>query len=77
MHSNVFSAVGYDLRDLESKINQKPDKHEIYSIHHTLDSLKNSIEGLWTEVNGLSSKLQEMEQNQLKLTERLNENESH
>jgi hypothetical protein len=61
--------VGYgDVRDewrltsIERKFDDKADKHEIYSIRSTVDSLEHSLREACSDINGLRSQLQTLQE---------------
>jgi len=62
MHTNPFSDVGYDLQDLRNQIRQKADTHEIHSLRSSVDSLERSNRSLSSEVDGLRSRCERLEE---------------
>lgn len=44
MHSNPFSAVGYDLSDLRRQVDQKVGKYEFHSLQSALDRVEHSVD---------------------------------
>ena len=65
MHTNPFSAVGYDLSDLRRQIAEKADNHEIHSLRGTLDRLERSVDMARnehrSEIDGLCSRCEILE----------------
>lgn len=64
MHSNPFSSTGYDIADLTRKMEQKVDKHELYSINSTLDRLESALREARSEINELRSRCEGLENNE-------------
>lgn len=62
MHSNPFSQVGYDLRNLESKIDRKADQHEIHALRSNVDSLEYSLRKTRDETDGLRARVETLEE---------------
>jgi predicted RNase H-like nuclease (RuvC/YqgF family) len=60
MHTNPFTAAGYDLSDLQRKIDQKADSHEIHSFRSALDRLESSVRELRAENDSLRSRCERM-----------------
>ena len=63
MHSNSFSAVGYDLRNLESKIDRKAEQYEIHALRRSVDSLEHSLREARAETDGLRYRIEMLEEN--------------
>lgn len=69
MHSNPFSSTGYDLRDLENKIQQKADRHEIHSLRGEVDRLERSIHSADSTSAGLRDRCDALEESIRRLSE--------
>lgn len=55
-----FSGVGHLRDEMNSKLNQKADSHEIYSLRSNVNSLENSVRELRAEIDGLRFELQQL-----------------
>jgi len=62
MHSNPFSTVGYDLRNLECKIDRKADQYEIHTLRSNVDRLECSLREARAETDGLRYRLERLEE---------------
>lgn len=58
--------VGNDIRELN---NNKADKHEIHTLNSKVDSLEHTLRTLRSDFDGLCSKCQELETNQIRMQE--------
>ena len=61
MHSDSFSAVGQDIRRLES---DKADKHKIHSLEREVGGLRSSLTEAQSDINGFRSQIEHL-QNQI------------
>lgn len=52
-----------EISHIKNQLNNKPDNHEIYQIDSRLDSLERTCREISSEINGVLSRLQEMEEN--------------
>jgi len=57
MHSNPFSAVGYDLSSLKREIEQKAERHEVATLRSNVDRLEHSVREISATINGLRQQL--------------------
>lgn len=62
MFSHTFSQVGYDLRNLESKIDRKADQYEIHTLRSNVDSLEHFLREARAETDGLRSRVETLEE---------------
>lgn len=69
MHTNPFSSTGYDLRDLECKIQQKADRHEIHSLRGEVDRLERSLHAADSTSAGLRDQCERLEEDFRRLSE--------
>lgn len=60
MHTNPFTSTGYDLSDLQRKIDQKAGRNEIYSLRSALDRLESSVRELRSENDSLRHRCERM-----------------
>ena len=63
MHSNPFSAAGYDLRNRKSKIDKKAEQYEIHALRSSVDSLEHSLREARAETDGLRYRVETLEEN--------------
>ena len=69
MHSNPFSATGYDISDLRRRVDQKADSHELHSRDSRLDSLERTVRELSSENASLCSRIALLEESCRELLE--------
>lgn len=60
MHTNPFSSAGYDFRDLENKIRDKADAHEVHSLRSDVARLERTNGELRSEIDGLRTRCEHM-----------------
>lgn len=65
MHTNPYSAVGYDILDIKRQIAGKVDSYEIHALRSTVDRLERSIDMARnehrSEIDGLRSRIEAVE----------------
>lgn len=76
MHTNPFSATGYDLADLRGKIERKADSHEITSLRSNVDSLERSLREACAEIDGLRRRCEVLEESCAELIARYRQDNS-
>jgi predicted nucleic acid-binding Zn-ribbon protein len=69
MHTNPFTAAGYDLSNLERQIQQKADKHEIYSLRSDVDRLESALQSADSTSAGLRDRCERLEEDFRRLNE--------
>jgi predicted nucleic acid-binding Zn-ribbon protein len=62
---NPSSSIGNLRSEIEHKLHGKVDSHEIHSLNHKVDSLERTIRELRSEIDGLVSRLQTLEEDKL------------
>ena len=60
MHTNPFSAAGFDLSELRNKIDQKVDQHEIHSLRGDVDRLERTNGELRSQIDELRRRCERM-----------------
>lgn len=62
MHQNPFTPGGYDYQNLERQLHDKADKHEIYSLRSSLDSLERTVRELSSGNDELRRRCERLEE---------------
>lgn len=62
MHTNPFTAAGYDLAELQRKIEQKADQHETNALSGDVARLERTIGELRTEIDELRRRCEVLEE---------------
>ena len=62
MHTNPFTATGYDLQDLRNQINRKADERELHTIRGQMDNLERTNRELSSEVASLRRRCEVLEE---------------
>lgn len=71
MHSSPLTDYGHDIRELRNALDRKPDSHELHEINRRLDRLEYSVRETSTTLDGLLSRLQELEANEQMIRQHL------
>jgi hypothetical protein len=71
MHTNPFTAAGYDLSNLERQIQQKADRHEIHTLRGEVDRLERSLHAADSTSAGLRDRCERLEEDFRRLNEQL------
>jgi predicted nucleic acid-binding Zn-ribbon protein len=60
-----FEGVGNLRAEMESKLQGKADSYEIHSLNSKISSLESTIREIRSEINGICSRLQILEDNKV------------
>lgn len=56
-----IGGIEFEVRDIRSLIERKADQHEIHTLRSNVDSLEHTVRELSARIDGLCSRLSEIE----------------